>query len=191
MDVNILQLNLRVCPLTRQSLINLNFTLPKYRSNVAKTESPSWRRQIKRRLLRCENWARWSQVKLHASEFKTTLQWAAASCYKNYSPTLSAWLSFAEPPPRICWRYCMCSCALKESKLLPRGRKMKRRLSVLYLYKCREWQTELTLLWFKWRDGFSEREMPFNPYGVLLRIGPWQRWHLHSHLPPLLLQRCR
>lgn len=76
-----------------------------------------------------------------------------------------------------------CPCVLHESKLLPRGKKMKRQHSVLYLYKCGEWQTELALLWFKWRDGFSEREMPFNPYGLLLRIGPWQRWHLRSPPP--------
>lgn len=74
-------------------------------------------------------------------------QWAVSSC-KNYSRlclcasrSLSLYHFHIEA---TAYPHVLC-----ESKLLPRGRKMKRQLSVLYLCKCGQRQTKLTVPWLK------------------------------------------
>lgn len=73
-----------------------------------------------------------------------SLQWAVSN-RKNYS-----WLCQCGCRPLSHYRFHIeataCPRVLCESKLLPRGRKMKRQLPVLYLYKYGQRQTELTVV---------------------------------------------
>lgn len=72
---------------------------------------------------------------------------AVSSC-KKFS-----WLCQCGSHPLSHYRFhiraAACPRAFCESKLLPRGRKMKREPSVLYLFKNGRRQTALALLWLK------------------------------------------
>lgn len=77
-------------------------------------------------------------------------------------------------------------CSVSPNCFLEGGRWKGSSLFYIYVSAGRDRPSWLFLGWSVQRkDGFSECEMPFSPYRVLLCTGPWQRQHFHPHLPQL------